>query len=193
MPHFVSRVPEGDDRERSVCSECGYTAYENPKVVVGSVVAVGTAVLLCRRAIEPRHGFWTLPAGYLELGETVEEGAIREAREEACADIAVDGILALYSVSRINQVQIFFRARFVDPSALPLYAAGAESLDVRLFAWENIPWGDLAFPTVTWALQAWRAVGDQALGAPITNPPSDRRGVTPISSVVDHPIRVDAP
>ncbi|HEY0420169.1 MAG TPA: NUDIX hydrolase, partial [Acetobacteraceae bacterium] len=99
MPDFVRQVPEGDNRERLICPDCGHIAYENPKIVVGSVVAHGGSVLLCRRAIEPRRGYWTLPAGYMELGETVHEGARREAREEAEAEIALDGILAVYSIS----------------------------------------------------------------------------------------------
>src|SRR5262245_27661583 len=111
MPDFVRRVPEGDSRERLVCAICGHVAYENPKIVAGSVVAHDGRVLLCRRAIDPRRGYWTLPAGYLELGETVEEGARREAAEEACAAIELEGILGVFSVTRIGQVQIFFRAR----------------------------------------------------------------------------------
>ena len=112
MSGFVSRIPEGDSRERMVCADCGHIAYENPKVVVGAVVVAEARVLLCRRAIEPRHGFWTLPAGYLELGETLEEGAARETWEEAQARIALDGILGIFSISRIGQVHVMFRARF---------------------------------------------------------------------------------
>jgi NADH pyrophosphatase NudC (nudix superfamily) len=104
MPEFVRRIPQGDNSERLVCADCGYVAYENPKVVVGSVVVAGDAVLMCRRAIEPRRGFWTLPAGYLELGETLEEGAAREAWEVARAEIVLDGILGVFSISRIGQV-----------------------------------------------------------------------------------------
>ena len=114
MPDFVRRVPDGDNRERLICPDCGHIAYENPKIVVGSVVVESGAVLMCRRAIEPRIGFWTLPAGYLELGETIEEGALREAWEEAQAEISLDGILGVFSVSRIGQVQIIFRARFLS-------------------------------------------------------------------------------
>src|SRR3954453_20560072 len=155
MASFIRRIPEGDNRERSVCAECGYVAYENPKVVVGSVVAAEGRILMCRRAIEPRRGFWTLPAGYLELGETLEEGAAREAMEEASADIRIDGILAVFSVARIGQVQVIFRGRFAE-SAAPRFAAGQESLEVGLFAWDQIPWADIAFPTVNWALNAWK-------------------------------------
>ena len=138
MSDFIRRVPEGDNRERQVCARCGHVDYENPKVVVGAVVAHEGQVLMCRRAIMPRQGFWTLPAGYLELGETVAEGARREAAEEACARIVLDGILAVFSISRIGQVQVIHRARFADPASRPLFAAGPESLDVRLFAWDQI-------------------------------------------------------
>jgi ADP-ribose pyrophosphatase YjhB (NUDIX family) len=167
MPDFVKQVPDGDNRERLVCPECGHIDYQNPKIVVGSVVAHDGRVLLCRRAIEPRRGFWTLPAGYLELGETIEQGARREAREEAEADILLDGVLALYSVSRIGQVQVMFRARFAGPARI---AAGPESLEVGLFAWDDIPWPEIAFPTVRWALDAWRANPQGPLGAPSGNP-----------------------
>jgi ADP-ribose pyrophosphatase YjhB (NUDIX family) len=172
MPDFVKQIPDGDNRERLVCLECGHVDYQNPKVVVGSVVAHGGRVLLCRRAIEPRRGFWTLPAGYLELGETIEQGAKREAQEEAEAAILLDGVLALFSVSRIGQVQVMFRARFADPpsSGGPIFAAGPESLEVGLFAWEDIPWPEIAFPTVRWALEAWRANPAGPLGAPAGNP-----------------------
>lgn len=149
---FARRVPEGEDRERLVCGDCGFVAYENPKIIVGSVVeAEPGCVLLCRRAIEPRRGFWTLPAGYMEMGETAEEGAAREAREEAMAEIAVESLLGVYSIARIGQVQLIFRARLSRPG----FAAGPESEAVALFAWSSIPWDDLAFPSVAWALHAW--------------------------------------
>jgi ADP-ribose pyrophosphatase YjhB (NUDIX family) len=112
MPEFLRRIPDGDNRERLVCPDCGHIDYQNPKIVVGSVVISGDAVLLCRRAIEPRRGFWTLPAGYLELGETLEEAAAREAEEEAQAAIELDGILGVFSIARIGQVQVIFRPRF---------------------------------------------------------------------------------
>jgi ADP-ribose pyrophosphatase YjhB (NUDIX family) len=166
-------VPDGDTHERLVCPSCGHIAYENPKIVVGSVVAEGSRVLLCRRAIEPRRGFWTLPAGYLEMNETIEEGARREALEEAEARIAIDGVLALYSISRIGQIQVIFRARFEGP---PHIAAGPESEEVRMFDWDDIPWNEIAFPSVRWSLHAWHAVGDGVLGPPATNPPEDLRG-----------------
>jgi ADP-ribose pyrophosphatase YjhB (NUDIX family) len=175
MPDFVRRVPEGDNRERLICADCGHIAYENPKVVVGSVVVAGDAVLMCRRAIEPRRGFWTLPAGYLEHGETLAEGAAREAWEEAQAEIALDGILGVFTISRIGQVQVIFRARFATSGA-PCFSPGPESLEVALFRWGQVPHGEIAFPSVSWALDAWQAVGAGPLGTPAGNPPSDPRG-----------------
>ena len=168
MSNFARRTPEGDDHERLICGDCGYVAYENPKIILGSVVVQDGQVLLCRRAIEPRRGFWTLPAGYMELGETTEEGARREAWEEARAKLALDGILAIYSIARIGQVQIIYRAQLAEPGI----GAGPESLEVRFFAWEEIPWDDIAFPSVHWALRAWHANLPGIAG----NPPSDRRG-----------------
>ncbi|HUB12370.1 MAG TPA: NUDIX hydrolase [Acetobacteraceae bacterium] len=184
MPEFVSRIPEGDNRERLVCAGCGYVAYENPRIVVGSVIVQDGAVLLCRRAIEPRRGYWTLPAGYLELGETPDEGAAREAMEEAQADITIDGILAMFSIARLGQVQVIYRARFADP-ALPRFGAGAESLEVGLYAWDAIPWDGIAFPSVRWALDAWRHSGTGPLGAPFGNPSEDRRGVIRMAAAVE--------
>ena len=175
MADFVRLIPEGDTRERLVCTTCGHVDYQNPRVVVGSVVAHDGAVLLCRRAITPRPGYWTLPAGFLELGETAEEGAAREAWEEARARIAFDGLLALFAISRIGQIQMIFRARFADPASAS-FAAGPESAEVRLFAWDDIPWDELAFPSVHWSLDAWRAGKAAPLGQPVGNPPADPRG-----------------
>jgi len=164
-----------------MCSDCGFVAYENPKIIVGSVVVSDNRVLMCRRAIEPRRGFWTLPAGYMELGETPEEGAVREALEEAEANIVIDGILGVFSIARIAQVQLIYRARFADPVARR-FAPGPESLDVRLFHWDDIPWSDIAFPSVRWALDAWRRVGNDALGHPAGNPDHDHRGIHPLAT-----------
>ena len=175
MPDFVRRIPEGDNRERLICADCGHIAYDNPKVVVGSVVVADGAVLMCRRAIEPRRGFWTLPAGYLEHGETLEEGAAREAWEEAQAEIALDGILGVFSISRIGQVQVIFRARFAAPG-VPRFAAGPESLEVALFPPPRIPRDAIAFPSVIWALDAWERAGSAPLGVPTGNPAHDPRG-----------------
>jgi ADP-ribose pyrophosphatase YjhB (NUDIX family) len=181
MPEFVRRIPQGDNRERLICADCGHIAYDNPKVVVGSVVVADGAVLMCRRAIEPRLGFWTLPAGYLEHGETLEEGAAREAWEEAQADIVLDGILGVFSISRIGQVQVIFRGRFA-PTAAPRFAAGPESLEVALFNWQQIPRDDIAFPSVIWALDAWQRTGSGPLGKPVGNPSSDPRGTRRLQS-----------
>ena len=175
MSRFSRLVPDGENRERVSCLDCGHVFYENPKIVVGAVVVHGDRILLCRRAIEPRRGFWTLPAGYLELDETPAEGAAREVLEEAGASIAIDGILAVYSISRIGQVQIIYRAHFAEP-ANPVVSAGEESLEVGLFALHDIPYDDLAFPTVHWAIDAHRRLGDGPLTAPDTNPQHDPRG-----------------
>jgi ADP-ribose pyrophosphatase YjhB (NUDIX family) len=165
-PHFVRHVPDGDTHERYVCGQCGHIAYSNPKIVVGSVVAHEGRILLCRRAIEPRKNFWTLPAGFLEEHETPEAGARREAREEACADIVIDALLAVYAVPHISQVQLMYRARL----AVAEFAPGAESLQTELFAWEDIPWNELAFPSVKWALEHYRQTRDLAIFAPFGNP-----------------------
>lgn len=164
---FAPKVPEGDDRQRLVCGDCGWIHYVNPKVVVGAVVASGDRLLLCRRAIEPRRGFWTIPAGYLEERESSEQGAAREAREEACAEIRIDGLLGVYNIPRISQVQLIYRAELLDGR----HAPGPESLESRLLTWDEIPWRELAFPTVQWALNAWAAHRDRPLAAPDTNPP----------------------
>ncbi len=162
----VLRIPEGDDRERLTCPDCGYIAYENPRIVTGAVVSVGAQILLCRRAIEPRKNFWTLPAGYLELHETPEEGAMREAWEEACARIAINALLGIYSVPRISQVQLIYRATLAEPG----FAAGPESLEVALFDWDDIPWNELAFPSVRWALDDYRAQFGKGVFSPAVNP-----------------------
>ncbi len=144
----IREIPEGDDRERLVCPDCGFINYENPKIVVVSVATWEGKILMCRRAIPPRTGYWTLPAGYMELHETTAEGAAREAWEEACARIEIDALLAIYNIPRISQVQVMYRARLTNPDI----EAGPESLEVGLFGWEEIPWDDLAFPSVRWAL-----------------------------------------
>jgi len=166
-PHFERRVPEGDNAERYVCGRCGHVHYANPKIVVGAVVVHDRNILLCRRAIEPRKNFWTLPAGFLEEHETPEEGARREAREEAMCDIVLDGLLAIYSVPHISQVHLMYRARLGAPD----FAPGPESLETRLFAWDDIPWNELAFPSVHWALNHFRETEGAAVFAPFTNPP----------------------
>ena len=165
----VRGVPEGDNRERMICADCGFILYDNPKIVVGLVPRWGERILMCRRSIHPRRGYWTLPAGYLELNESTSAGAEREAWEEARARIAIDGLLAIYDIPRISQVQLIYRARLVDEAV----AAGPESLEVGLFRWDDIPWDDLAFPSVRWALGHARDVGDAAVFAARSNPPGE--------------------
>lgn len=159
-------VPQGDTRPRLVCEECGFVLYRNPKPVVGAVCALDGRILLCRRAIEPQRGFWTIPAGYLELDETAEAGAVREAREEADAAIAIEALLAVYSIPRIAQVQLIYKAQLLAREVAP----GHESLEAELFSWESIPWDRLAFPSVRWALNHWREVKDERVFAPRRNP-----------------------
>ncbi|MEL6921516.1 MAG: NUDIX hydrolase [Pseudomonadota bacterium] len=163
---FIRRWPDGDTHARDVCERCGFVDYQNPKIVVGSVVTHEGKYLLCRRAIEPRHGFWTVPAGYLELGETPEEGARREAREEANAALVLHELMAVYTVRRLSQVQLIYRAEFEPPT----FSAGEESLDVQLFGWDDIPWGELAFPTVRWMLNHHRAWEQGGCALPFVNP-----------------------
>lgn len=160
-PDFHHVTPHGEDRERRVCRTCGFIDYINPKIVAGVVATSGDGrVLMCRRAIEPRSGFWTLPAGYMEEGESVEEAALREAQEEACATLELQGVLAIYSIPRLSQVQIFFRARLSKPQI----AAGPESEAVALYDWDQLPLPDLAFPSVKWALDDFRAGHGRDLG-----------------------------
>ena len=152
--HWIKKIPDGDDVERNVCYNCNYVAYENPKNVVGSVTTYQDKVLLCRRAIEPRKGYWTLPAGYMELGESTSEGAEREAFEEANAKIKTSDLLAIFELPYISQVQLFYIAELTDPNIKP----GIESLEVKLFDWDDIPWNDLAFSTVHKALKQFEKV-----------------------------------
>jgi ADP-ribose pyrophosphatase YjhB (NUDIX family) len=145
----VRRRPEGDTFERHICTACGEIHYLNPKIVVGAVCCWQGRVLLCRRAIPPRAGFWVVPAGYLERGESTEDGARREAGEEAGARIELTGLLAVYNVVRIGQVQLFYGARLLDPNLV----AGPETRELDLFDWHAIPWDELAFPSVHWVLR----------------------------------------
>ena len=175
------RVPAGDDRKRVVCPACGTVHYQNPKVVVGSVCTLGERLLICRRAIEPRLGFWTIPAGYLELGESAEAGALREAWEEARARIELEGLMAVYSVERIGQVQLLYRARLLHEDV----AAGPESLEVRLVGWDEVPWDELAFPTVRWILELARSQRGRA-GPIVTagNPGGRQPGPVPSDGAI---------
>jgi ADP-ribose/FAD diphosphatase len=143
------RVPSGEDRERHVCCACGTIHYQNPKMVVGCIVAHGGRILLCKRAIEPRRGYWTVPAGFLELGESAMAGAIRETREEAEAEVRVIAPYAHFDVPHIGQAYILYRAELVTER----FAPGSESLEVELVEPARIPWDELAFPVVRHALE----------------------------------------
>ena len=151
------RVPEGDNRPRYVCANCSAIHYQNPKMVIGSIPvweADGQLqVLLCKRAIEPRHGYWTLPAGFMENAETTAEAAIRETEEEAGANIELGGLFTLLNVAQVHQVHLFYLARLVDLD----FAPGIESLDVRLFSEAEVPWDELAFPTIRTTLELFFA------------------------------------
>lgn len=142
-------IPPGDTLPRHVCQHCETIHYQNPKLVVGCVAEWAGQILLCRRAIEPRHGFWTLPAGFMENGETTSEAALRETHEEACARVGLDGLFALINIPRINQVHLFYRGRLLDTG----FSAGVESLETSLFAEADIPWSDLAFQSVALCLR----------------------------------------
>lgn len=159
------RVPPGDERARLVCASCGSILYENPKVVVGSVPLSRDKkrVLLAKRAIPP-VGTWTIPAGFLELEEDAESGAAREAWEECRARLAKSGrLLAVYSILRANQVQLVFESTVLNEESV---APGEESLLVRMFEWEEIPWEELSFPTVEWVLKYVREHIDKPVVVP---------------------------
>ncbi|MGB0222405.1 MAG: NUDIX hydrolase [Luminiphilus sp.] len=138
------RVPEGEDRERAVCPACGEIHYVNPKIIVGCIPTVGDQVLLCKRAIEPRYGKWTLPAGFMENRETTEEGAAREMWEEAEARAVNMSMYRIFDVPHISQVYVFYRCEVADGQ----YGVGPESLETELFDEADIPWDQLAFPVV---------------------------------------------
>ena len=147
------RIPPGDNLPRHVCVQCATIHYLNPRLVVGCVGEWQGRILLCRRAIEPRLGRWTLPAGFMENGESTTQAALRETLEEACARVEIDDLFALINVPYINQVHLFYRGRLLDTD----FAAGAESLETALFSEEDIPWQDLAFRSVTRCLKAYFA------------------------------------
>ena len=141
---IIERIPPGDDRLRFICGTCDMVHYENPRMVVGCVPEWEDRILLCRRAIEPRYGWWTIPAGYLELGETISEGAARETLEEAGARVEILTLYTVFNLTHISQVYLLFRARLLDLD----FVSGEESLDVGLFDENDIPWKDLAFTPV---------------------------------------------
>ena len=155
----VKRVPPGDNLPRWVCDQCGEIHYENPRLVVGSIPEYQGKLLLCRRAIEPRYGYWTLPAGFMENDETAGQAALRETLEEAGARIALEAPFSLISVPRVNQVHLFYRARVLDLDFKP----GEESLEVALVEEDRVPWKEIAFRTVGLTLKHWFA--DRKAGA----------------------------
>ncbi len=165
----VLAVPEGDNRPRFVCNNCHAIHYQNPKMVIGSLPVWehdgAFKILLCKRAIEPRYGYWTLPAGFMENAETTAEAAIRETEEEAGANIELGPLFSLLNVAHVHQVHLFYLARLLDLD----FAPGIESLEVELFAEEDIPWDDLAFPTIRTTLELFFAdrVSQRETGASI--------------------------
>ena len=145
----TQKIPEGDNRTRFVCTQCNTIHYQNPRVITGCLPIYKDQVLLCKRAIEPRAGLWTLPAGFLENGETSADGALRETFEEANARVKIEGLYTLFSLPHISQVYMFFRAGLLDLD----FSAGEETLETRLFSEEEIPWDHLAFPVITQTLE----------------------------------------
>jgi ADP-ribose pyrophosphatase YjhB (NUDIX family) len=146
---ITRRVPEGDSRVRDCCDQCGAIHYVNPRPVVGTIPGWNDQVLLCLRAIEPRRGYWTLPAGFMEVGETSAEGARRETEEEACARVELGPLFSMIDVPAVEQLHIFYLARLLDLN----FAPGAETLEVRLFTESEIPWDRIAFRTVSTTLR----------------------------------------
>ena len=144
----TSKVPPGDSLPRFVCDACNTIHYQNPRMIVGCIPEWEDRILLCRRAIEPRHGLWTVPAGFMENGETTADGAIRETLEEANARVELGPLYALYNIPHINQVYMLFRGRLLDTDVSP----GAETLETQLFKEEEVPWDQIAFASVRNAL-----------------------------------------
>jgi len=169
-------VPAGDNRPRHICDACSTVHYHNPKIVTGCIPVWEDKVLLCRRAIEPRHGLWTVPAGFMENGETTYQGAIRETLEEANARVSIEDLYMTVNLPHIDQVYMLFRARLLDLEFSP----GEESLEVELFTREQVPWDRLAFPTVALTLKQFFADRDKgafpARMADIVRNPASQRG-----------------
>lgn len=145
------RIPEGDSHLRHVCPQCGEIHYINPKLVVGCIAEWEDRILLCRRAIEPRYGLWTLPAGFMENGESTSQAASRETLEEACARVKIEQLFTLVNIPHISQVHLFYRGPLLDAD----FGAGEESLETRLFSENEIPWGQLAFSSVALCLETY--------------------------------------
>jgi ADP-ribose pyrophosphatase YjhB (NUDIX family) len=152
------RIPPGDHLPRHVCDSCGTIHYQNPRLIVGCVPEYEGKILLCRRAIEPRRGFWTVPAGFMENGETLQQAAARETREEALAEVEIGSLLSVVHVIHAQQVHVFFRATMREPK----FGAGIESLEAMLVDAKDIPWSDIAFPSTDYTLH--RYLEDRAAG-----------------------------
>lgn len=146
-------VPEGDHLPRHICNQCGEIHYQNPKVVVGCIPEYGEQLLFCKRAIEPRLGYWTLPAGFMENAETSAEGAARETLEEAGAEVEIIDMFSMFNLPHINQIYILYRAKLHEPE----FAAGTESLEVKLLDEQDVPWDEMAFPVITESLKLYFA------------------------------------
>lgn len=150
--HATQRqIPEHDHLMRDVCPVCAYIHYENPKIIAGALVIHQQKILLCRRAIEPSYGYWTLPAGYLEIGESIQQGAIRECWEEAEAKIDIEQLYCIYNILHVGHIYMLFKAKLCDG----IFGVGSESLETRLFALNEIPWDALAFPSIERTLQLY--------------------------------------
>jgi ADP-ribose pyrophosphatase YjhB (NUDIX family) len=143
------KIPEDDNRERFVCDDCGFIHYQNPNAVVGTLPYCGDKILLCKRGIEPRKGLWTLPAGFLEMGETLQDGALRETREETNSIVKIDKMYFMFDIPQIGQFYALYKASIEENS----YSPTSESLEVELFSYDDIPWEELAFPFVPIALE----------------------------------------
>lgn len=164
------KIPAGDNRERHVCDSCGVIHYINPRIIAGTLPVHEGKVLLCRRAIEPRKGYWTLPAGFMENGETTAQAAARETIEEAEADVTIQGLYTVFNLPHISQVYLFFRAEVIDGK----YGVGVESLESKLFEEHEIPWQELAFPTIYRTLKLYfedRKSGDYPVRTEDLQPP----------------------
>lgn len=179
--NFRRRVPDGDDHERFVCDQCDWIHYDNPRVIATAVCAEDDRILLCRRAIRPRYGFWTLPGGFMELGETVEDAAVRESLEEAGARVSVTSLLGVYSIPRIGQVHLVYLARLESQDM----SAGPESLEVAMVPLGEIPWAELAFPVNHWTLRDYLSLKGQSPAQPFSVTPE--RLVDRMSPIDTHP------
>ena len=146
----ILKIPVDDNRERFVCDHCDTIHYQNPNNVCGAILTQGERILLCKRAIEPRYGYWTVPAGFMELGESTVEGAARETREEACAEVEIGHLFAVVDVIDAGQVHFFYTAKLVSD-----FSPGAESLECCMFAEDEIPWDDIAFQSGRYALERY--------------------------------------